>query len=139
VMQGGGTATTKYDCDPSKFPAQIMGCDAPAAELSGCIDASLAATQMLLDEVRCDNVSSMPSGALQGMQTVPECEALQAKCPGLDLGGNSASTEPPSPTGCDNTCSDANDGFCDDGGPRSESNFCGLGTDCADCGAREMP
>ncbi|MDH5493856.1 MAG: hypothetical protein OEY14_18040, partial [Myxococcales bacterium] len=38
--------------------------------------------------------------------------------------------------GCSNTCSSANDGECDDGGPGAEYAVCGLGTDCADCGAR---
>jgi hypothetical protein len=42
----------------------------------------------------------------------------------------------PSPTGCDDTCDDANDGVCDDGGSGSDDNFCGLGTDCTDCGKR---
>ena len=35
---------------------------------------------------------------------------------------------------CDNTCSHAGDGDCDDGGPGSEySTFCAPGTDCTDC------
>lgn len=37
---------------------------------------------------------------------------------------------------CENTCTWANDGVCDDGGPGSEYSVCGLGTDCGDCGAR---
>ena len=38
--------------------------------------------------------------------------------------------------GCTDTCSDAFDGWCDDGGPGSDFALCGLGTDCADCGTR---
>jgi hypothetical protein len=34
---------------------------------------------------------------------------------------------------CDNTCSHASDGDCDDGGPGSEYNLCTAGTDCTDC------
>ena len=37
---------------------------------------------------------------------------------------------------CDDTCFDAGDGYCDDGGPNAEYNICGFGTDCSDCGAR---
>lgn len=38
--------------------------------------------------------------------------------------------------GCTNTCSSANDGDCDDGGPGAEYDVCSLGTDCGDCGER---
>ena len=38
--------------------------------------------------------------------------------------------------GCTNTCIDAYDGWCDDGGPGSDWSICELGTDCADCGPR---
>lgn len=37
---------------------------------------------------------------------------------------------------CNNICPFANDGECDDGGPGSDFNVCGLGTDCTDCGVR---
>ncbi len=39
--------------------------------------------------------------------------------------------------GCINTCEFARDGTCDDGGPDSETSFCPVGTDCADCGPRD--
>ena len=32
----------------------------------------------------------------------------------------------------------ANDNTCDDGGPRSHFNYCIFGTDCGDCGIREL-
>ena len=38
---------------------------------------------------------------------------------------------------CDNTCSTAFDGVCDDGGPGAPRSGCALGTDCLDCGGRE--
>ena len=37
---------------------------------------------------------------------------------------------------CNNTCSRAGDGDCDDGGPMCSSVSCNFGTDCADCGPR---
>ena len=51
-------------------------------------------------------------------------------------GGGAEPTPSPSASGCDDTCVSANDGECDDGGPDALTNGCGLGTDCADCGAR---
>jgi len=38
---------------------------------------------------------------------------------------------------CTNSCSDAFDAFCDDGGPLADTDVCALGTDCADCGSRD--
>eukprot|EP00966_Prymnesium_polylepis_P141234 3261709-Prymnesium_polylepis.1 len=41
---------------------------------------------------------------------------------------------PPAPSSpCDDSCSLAHDGDCDDGGPGSEFSQCSLGTDCIDC------
>ena len=42
---------------------------------------------------------------------------------------------------CDNSCSHPNDGSCDDGGTRSLTALCALGSDCVDCGPRafEVP
>ena len=37
---------------------------------------------------------------------------------------------------CTNTCNWSGDHECDDGGPGSEYDACGLGTDCDDCGDR---
>lgn len=41
-------------------------------------------------------------------------------------------------SGCENTCPFARDSECDDGGPGSFLAACRLGTDCADCGARNV-
>jgi hypothetical protein len=40
---------------------------------------------------------------------------------------------------CDNTCAQASDGDCDDGGIGSEFAMCAAGTDCADCSAQPAP
>ena len=40
---------------------------------------------------------------------------------------------------CSNTCSDADDGWCDDGGPGSSFQVCSFGSDCIDCGPRALP
>jgi len=39
--------------------------------------------------------------------------------------------------GCSNTCEDASNAACDDGGPLSYSSICPYGTDCFDCGPRQ--
>jgi hypothetical protein len=39
---------------------------------------------------------------------------------------------------CTNTCATAHDSECDDGGPLSVYAICELGTDCNDCGPREL-
>ena len=39
---------------------------------------------------------------------------------------------------CENTCIFAYDGECDDGGPDAKTDYCGIGTDCFDCGARTI-
>lgn len=44
---------------------------------------------------------------------------------------------PPSAPGCTDTCAFARNGACDDGGEGSLYSRCELGTDCADCGARD--
>jgi|GEM_PF-2343623 len=66
--------------------------------------------------------------------------ALAAGCPAP----SSSSTDEPDPRPdaepsaalCSNTCSDANDGVCDDGGDGAQYDGCALGTDCNDCGTR---
>ncbi|MCF8257179.1 MAG: hypothetical protein K9J06_06480 [Flavobacteriales bacterium] len=40
-------------------------------------------------------------------------------------------------TVCDNTCTYAYDGACDDGGSGSSFSVCDCGTDCYDCGERK--
>ena len=46
---------------------------------------------------------------------------------------------PPIPGVCDNLCTHASDGECDDGGSGAHYTFCPRGTDCADCGVRPPP
>lgn len=53
---------------------------------------------------------------------------------GGDTGGSGGSAT----TMCEDTCLFAYDGECDDGGPGADWSMCDLGTDCADCGPREV-
>lgn len=57
------------------------------------------------------------------------------------IGGDPISSgeqDPVFDTGCENTCEFAGDGSCDDGGPGADTSLCELGTDCDDCGVRDM-
>ena len=48
-------------------------------------------------------------------------------------------TTPPSPPSiCSNTCHFSSDAVCDDGGEGAEYSSCNLGSDCSDCGVREL-
>ena len=57
-------------------------------------------------------------------------------------GGESGSGDDASLVGptslCDDSCIFSNDTSCDDGGPDSDSGACPFGTDCTDCGNRDL-
>ncbi len=63
--------------------------------------------------------------ALGGCTDPRRCAVTDAAC----IGGGVA---------CTNTCTFANDGECDDGGPNSEWDGCAFGSDCNDCGERQQ-
>ena len=73
----------------------------------------------------------------------PNYDAWIAECPagsdcsdcGGELGGGSA-TGYIGYSSCTETCDYSGDGYCDDGGPNSEYDFCTMGGDCQDCGVR---
>lgn len=131
--------TSMATCNMAEATNQLKDCTATVGELQSCLDATVEAFHELLGSLSCDNVmvnvTTQPT-----TQNPPACQTLQMKCPNLKLGSDSSSSgvdTTPSPTGCDDTCTgNAKDGFCDDGGPGSDDAFCGLGTDCTDCGAR---
>ena len=56
------------------------------------------------------------------------------------LQGTMRSPPPPPPVDrdCNNACAHSGDGECDDGGPGSGYEECGVGSDCADCGRRDF-
>jgi len=56
---------------------------------------------------------------------------------GSGSGGGGSSSGGGGGTLCSDTCHDAFDGYCDDGGPGSDYSICELGTDCGDCGPRD--
>ena len=55
------------------------------------------------------------------------------------LQGTMVSPPPPPPVNheCNNACTHAGDGECDDGGPGSAYEECEVGSDCKDCGRRD--
>eukprot|EP00320_Phaeocystis_rex_P001447 CAMPEP_0119078272 /NCGR_PEP_ID=MMETSP1178-20130426/99470_1 /TAXON_ID=33656 /ORGANISM="unid sp, Strain CCMP2000" /LENGTH=101 /DNA_ID=CAMNT_0007060705 /DNA_START=1 /DNA_END=303 /DNA_ORIENTATION=+ len=63
-----------------------------------------------------------------------------------DVGTPSSTPCPHTPTPdsgewaqCEETCAYAGDGQCDDGGPGAAGSSCTIGSDCADCGIRNLP
>lgn len=58
----------------------------------------------------------------------------------LCAAGSCVVPDPPDgATVCYNACAYRQDGHCDDGAEGSEDEFCGLGSDCSDCGPRDNP
>lgn len=59
-------------------------------------------------------------------------------CGPRDLGHPAPMPPHPAPMVCESYCPYANDGECDDGGPGSLNNLCEYGSDCGDCGPRDL-
>jgi hypothetical protein len=133
-----GGAMTESMCEPTQLQTVGAGCNVSVGEYVDCLSAGAEQLEELLDSLTCETAASgsaPPVGSdPMDISTLPECMAVQSECPGLLAEGGSS--QPPSESGCDNTCEDADDGFCDDGGEDSQTSFCGLGTDCIDCGPR---
>lgn len=55
----------------------------------------------------------------------------------LPLGANLGGVPCGTTTTCNDTCTWAGNGLCDDGGPGSQRSFCEYGSDCTDCGPRD--
>jgi hypothetical protein len=129
------------DCDSSDATDGFVGCSATVGELETCLNAAIAEARSLLSLIDCATLTDpeMAREAARGGSDpfgVPECEALNAECPGAVGGSGDASNGEPAASGCTDTCEDADDGFCDDGGDGSDTSICALGTDCTDCGSR---
>ncbi|MDH5675550.1 MAG: hypothetical protein OEZ06_25735 [Myxococcales bacterium] len=137
----------EFDCDPSNALDEFVDCDpdATVADLEDCLNAMLDSINTALSGFTCEAFSD--PAALQNVENagpedpslLPECAAVEAKCPNFDIGGGSESTAVASGDGsesCNDSCGAAFDGVCDDGGAGSETSFCALGSDCNDCGPR---
>ncbi len=140
-------ATTQDECEAGTVSAELMSCTATVGELEACLDAAIARIRSQLDMVSCDSPVSSTLPATQEMPALPACAQVEAKCPGLaeqltpemesaGSGGGFVDVEPTGPGGCSDTCVEATDGLCDDGGADSDFSGCDYGTDCTDCGER---
>ena len=105
-----------------------------------------------LDErLDCDDIESLDACARDYQVGAQDCIELSSKIErnledcgvsgevlAIRRGNETMEPDPNQPGGgCTNTCEFANDGACDDGAPDAEFDACDLGTDCADCGARD--
>jgi hypothetical protein len=136
-----GRETDSLGCDQATA-SDLGDCDATVGEVEACMNAQISVFNEIFNALSCsrtptaEDVSSFDPDA-----TPAECADLSETCPDVGFGvvvSAEGSQEPPSPTGCDDTCVTANDGECDDGGQGAVTSICGFGTDCADCGERQL-
>lgn len=108
----------------TKAHYERTSCSWTVERLHACFDAREA----LLERVSCDQ--PLPEG--EGSRCLSEFWRTCVSPP-----QDPEPRPPTSATGCDDSCENADDGECDDGGEDSINDGCGLGTDCADCGPRK--
>jgi hypothetical protein len=148
-LDSGEAAIESLYCHEARSAELIGGCSASVEQYEHCSTATLRSIEQALAGLSCN---APPSEQALGLidedptTRLPECAELQELCPWVspgnlptdgwdddDWGGSYDGPEGP---GCTNTCVDAYDGFCDDGGPGSQFDICPFGTDCGDCGPR---
>jgi hypothetical protein len=149
-----GSLMPMSECTPESASSSLATCTATVGQVEDCLSAQLSLLADVLDIISCTRAPTMQDAQrFENFAEPAACTTLPSTCDDLvvspDMEGvpvdptnpteptePTGPTEPPSPTGCDDTCFFANDDECDDGGPDSVTNFCGLGTDCTDCGQR---
>jgi hypothetical protein len=155
VSEGFDDAEFTVECSSDEVLSTIEDCDVTVAEFESCLNAAWAQQAQLARVLTCASATNpeMLEQLFAGTSAfVPECEALDTRCPGffdedVDSGdrggfagtggsGGGSGGSAGGFTSCSDTCSDADDGYCDDGGPGSQFSICPLGTDCTDCGPR---
>lgn len=120
-------------CEVQEFHRATLDCHISIAQYRQCLVASAEVLAEWIDTFTCQSFTMAGTQAPAGESTsVAECAPVMAACPALFENGTSG----PAPNGCDDSCLDAKDQFCDDGGPGSLTSTCPLGTDCSDCGPR---
>lgn len=132
--------TSRLRCETAAFRDASQDCDASAQDYRTCMEVGASLLADAVGVLTCENLSDATEAerafqAAVGLDPAEhtECASLVARCP--DLFGDGSRGEPAA-DGCDETCRDSDDGFCDDGGPDSQTSICALGTDCSDCGRR---
>jgi len=122
-------------CEPEKLREATVGCVVTVDQYRACAVAGAERTAEWVDAFSCMTLAESSAPSPMAIDTspssIPECAPVQAACPTIFESGNE-----PAQDGCSETCIDAKDDFCDDGGPGSYTNRCALGTDCTDCGPR---
>jgi hypothetical protein len=122
-------------CEPEKLREATVGCVVTVDQYRACAVAGAERTAEWVDAFSCMTLAESSAPSPMAIDTspssIPECAPVQAACPTIFESGNE-----PAADGCDETCIDAKDDFCDDGGPGSYTNRCAIGTDCTDCGPR---
>jgi len=84
-----------------------------------------------------DEIPRREGDAIDRRQMLERTGRYSLAVVGVAVGGQAlAGCDEDDPTICEDTCTFANDGECDDGGPGSDYSVCSYGTDCNDCGVR---
>jgi len=118
------------DCDDGGPNATFSLCDfgtdcsncGPRDDVDGdgfYVDDGPLPTSSTIEFLDCDDDESTIYPGAPEVQN----DGIDQDCTGADLTSL-----------CDDTCTYANDGDCDDGSPGSLTSLCALGTDCGDCG-----
>ena len=124
LLDGEGVVSSMR-CRPARLHEATVGCELTIAQYRECVVASSAQLAEWIDTFSCQSLADpetpSPTGIDPSAASTPECAPVMAACPLLfePEGG-------PAADGCDDTCSDAHDDFCDDGGPGSLTRFCAI-------------
>jgi hypothetical protein len=126
-------------CDAGEMTSSFAGCGATVQDYERCSTALIRETERQLAAINCTR--SPTTAELRSFETYPsECAELERQCPQIGYDDEPGRDDVPNRyeegPGCTNTCIDASDGYCDDGGPDSDFDICAYGTDCNDCGPR---
>lgn len=133
-------AGSAVDCDV--LAGAVAGCELHVSAFEACFDAQLERIAAAIDQLACDALSTGDEVdavlASLDASNLPECATTAEECPALLPSGDGSGGGPMAAgvDGCDDSCVNARDARCDDGGDGSAGDTCAFGTDCTDCGPR---
>lgn len=104
---------------------------------------SFALTALAVLSASCADLDPCTRGTEGCACRLPErVDLANPACDGAMVCAKDACVVPAEPDGetiCYDACAYRQDGVCDDGAAGSKDEFCGLGSDCSDCGLRDNP
>jgi hypothetical protein len=134
------SAGSAVDCEV--LAGAVAGCALHVAAFETCFDAQVERIAVAIDQLECNALSTGDEVddvlASLDASNLPECATIADECPALLPSGAGSGSGPMAAgvDGCNDSCVNARDARCDDGGDGSASGTCAFGTDCTDCGPR---